>query len=282
MATATATRPQQAATRPNQAAARELALRIADLRPGVLQSELADQLRAATAIAPSTAIRLLRAMERDGMLAGALVGRRKAYRLPGHGHAASRDGASGNAASDSAAGSVSALERARSLPLLAAAIAAAALLVATFGRPERTFRDGGPPGAAHAIPPAAPQVASRAAPAASPGSTSLERMAGRREPAGADTRPRVRVATLSGVGVPGIAARTGRKLRRMGLRVGVVANAASPSPRSVVLYRRGSAREAAWIAERLRIRSRKPLDAANRALAGDAAVAVVLGGDRTR
>jgi hypothetical protein len=60
--------------------ARELAIREVHGQPEILQGELAERLHAATGLAASTAVRLLRGLERDGRLEGRLVGRRKAYR----------------------------------------------------------------------------------------------------------------------------------------------------------------------------------------------------------
>jgi hypothetical protein len=61
--------------------ARELALLEARGHPGILQADLAERLQLATGLARSTAVRLLRGLEREGRLEGRLVGRRKAYEL---------------------------------------------------------------------------------------------------------------------------------------------------------------------------------------------------------
>jgi hypothetical protein len=60
--------------------ARELAIREVHGRPGILQRELAERLHAATGLAASTSVGLLRSLEREGRLEGRLVGRRKVYR----------------------------------------------------------------------------------------------------------------------------------------------------------------------------------------------------------
>ena len=61
--------------------ARQLALREVHGQPGILQGELAERLHGATGLAPSTSVKLLRTLEREGRLEGRRVGRRKAYRL---------------------------------------------------------------------------------------------------------------------------------------------------------------------------------------------------------
>ena len=87
---------------------------------------------------------------------------------------------------------------------------------------------------------------------------------------------------LSGVGVPGIATRTGERLKGRGFRVGVVANAPAPSDRSVVLYARGKREAARALARRLRFRSVRPVDPGSRAAAPKAGLFVVLGADQQR
>jgi hypothetical protein len=90
----------------------------------------------------------------------------------------------------------------------------------------------------------------------------------------------IEVSVLSGVGVPGIAARTGRRVRAKNFKLGVVANAADPLPSSTVLYARGKRREARAVARALGISRLEPLGAPNRSIARDADVVVVVGGDR--
>lgn len=75
------------------AEAREIALREVELSPGIRQRELAERLHEATGRAPSTMVKLLRALEREGVLESGLEGRRKVYRLaePGVSHGSRRE-----------------------------------------------------------------------------------------------------------------------------------------------------------------------------------------------
>jgi hypothetical protein len=91
---------------------------------------------------------------------------------------------------------------------------------------------------------------------------------------------RVEVAVLSGVDIPGIAARTGERLKRERFRVGTIGNSAAPLGRSVVLYGAGARRPAIALGRRLRIRSVRRIDPSNRAIAPTARLIVVLGADR--
>jgi len=92
----------------------------------------------------------------------------------------------------------------------------------------------------------------------------------------------VRVSVLSGADIPGLAARTARRLERRGFRLAEVANAPAPSAESTVLFAPNARKQAAAVAEVLDISAIRPLDAPNRAVAGSARVVVVAGGDRDR
>ena len=92
----------------------------------------------------------------------------------------------------------------------------------------------------------------------------------------------VRVSVLSGADVAGLAARTGRRLEGRGFRLAEVANAPTPSAESAVLFAPGARKEAAAVAKVLDVGAVRPLDAPNRAVAGDARVVVIAGADRDR
>jgi LytR cell envelope-related transcriptional attenuator len=246
----------------------DLALRATSEQPGIHQGELAERLHRSTGLAPTTAIRLLRSMEREGALAGVRDGRRKAYRP------ASSNGASPNGRPAVAAGRGSAWRKGsrRGLAALVLAILTASALVAIVAAPTKRPAERERTAVAPAI--ATPD---------SPAAATTERRSGtpRRARGAAPDPSKIDVAALSGVGVAGIAARTGQRLKAMGFKLGVVANAAGPLPVSVVFYDRGAARKARAVARRLGISQRRPVDPVNHAIADGASVVVVLGGDRT-
>ena len=62
--------------------ARRHAIDVVEAQPGILQADLAARVREAVGMAPTTTIKLLRAMEREGLLVGERVGRYKGYRAP--------------------------------------------------------------------------------------------------------------------------------------------------------------------------------------------------------
>ena len=266
-------------------AAWELALKAAAEEPGIHQAELADRLRESTGLAPTTAINLLRSMEREGALAGVRVGRRKGYQASANGNVASnghRPSNRGRRSSGAAGAPAYAAWRqgnGRTLAMLASGVVLMAASVSVFAAPGKPTDSSGDDGASRAASGTEAPSAQTATPARRAASGQRPSKPSRPAPAGIDPS-KVDVAVLSGVGVPGIAARTGEELRRMRFDVGTVANAAQPLGSSVVLYGPGAADEARTVARRLEIARREPLDAANRALAGGSSVVVVLGGDR--
>jgi LytR cell envelope-related transcriptional attenuator/zinc ribbon protein len=93
-------------------------------------------------------------------------------------------------------------------------------------------------------------------------------------------RAGVEVAVLSGVGVSGIAKRTGKRVEAKGFGLGAVTNSAEPSEHSIVLYASGKRREAKEVGKTLGIDRFKAVDRANGRLSKGADVVVVIGGDR--
>lgn len=139
--------------------------------------------------------------------------------------------------------------------------------------------DDAPPAPQAAAPPSTP-VASPPA-AAEPSSSTLapERRSSSGKSRAAVDPSSVSVAVLSGTGAPGIAGRTGQRLEDRSYKVGAVANAAEPVESSEILHRPGGAREARSVGRELDVSRLGTLDPANRALAGDADVVVVVGPD---
>lgn len=137
---------------------------------------------------------------------------------------------------------------------------------------------GGGDGDSAQVEPGAPSAADAPAPEPRP--------AGRADDPPPRERPQgvnagsVRVSVLSGADIPRLAARTGQTLERRGFRLVEVANAPGPSAESFVLFAAGARRQAASVARVLDIEAVRPLDAPNRAVAGDAQVVVVAGADR--
>lgn len=91
---------------------------------------------------------------------------------------------------------------------------------------------------------------------------------------------RLDTAVLSGVDVPGIAARTGSRLARRGFHVGAVANAPGPIERTVVLYAAGKRAQARALARAVGGRAVAPADPTTQSIAPGASLIVVLGADR--
>ncbi len=97
------------------------------------------------------------------------------------------------------------------------------------------------------------------------------------EGAGLRAAKREPTAVLSGVAEPGAAAKFARGLRRMGFRIGPVANAPAPAPRSSVLYARGAKAAARTLAKEGGIRTVRPLDRATAQMARGAKLVVIVG-----
>ena len=94
----------------------------------------------------------------------------------------------------------------------------------------------------------------------------------------------VTVAVLNGTLVPGLAAAIGDEVEQLGFDLGTLGNADNQEQQraeSVVLYADGHRREAVVVSRRLKIPQREAIDAETQALAGDAGVVVVAGGDQT-
>jgi hypothetical protein len=93
----------------------------------------------------------------------------------------------------------------------------------------------------------------------------------------------VTVAVLNGTTVPGLAATVGDQIQGEGFQLGTVTNNFDQErAESVVLYAPGAEREAADVGRRLDISQREAIDAESQALAGDASVVVVAGGDQNQ
>ena len=92
----------------------------------------------------------------------------------------------------------------------------------------------------------------------------------------------VTVSVLNGTTVPGLAAQIGDSIQSFGFQLGNVTNSSNQQrAESVVLYRAGHSREAALVGRKLHIAQREAIDPQSQALAGDATVVVVVGGDKT-
>ena len=93
----------------------------------------------------------------------------------------------------------------------------------------------------------------------------------------------ITVAVLNGTTVPGLARKIGDRIESLGFQLGNVTNDANQQRQeSVVLYRIGHEREARLVGRRLGIPQRERIDPSTQALAGDATVVVVSGGDQSR
>jgi LytR cell envelope-related transcriptional attenuator len=236
---------------------RELALRLIGERPGVQQRELVPMIQEETDLATSTISRLLQGMERDGVLAGRLDGRRKAYVLPAAAPVLAAE-------PEAPAQGVSRGSRSE-LVAVVTALFVAASLVAFVLAPDKNGDTGA---RASAAPVAAPEPA--AAPAATP-------KAKPRNASALTAAKRTEVAVLSGSAVPGVAKRTSAALKRKGFRVGMVTNAPAASQGSLVLYARGKKRAALALARSAKIRTVKPADPNSQAIAPKAGLIVVIG-----
>lgn len=103
---------------------------------------------------------------------------------------------------------------------------------------------------------------------------------GQREPA---VNPaRVTVAVLNGTSTPGLASEVGKDLETDGFKVGTVTNASTSNfTKTLVLYKPGYRREAAFVAKKVKAKGgTKEMDQANSGLVGSAKVAVVAGQDK--
>ena len=91
----------------------------------------------------------------------------------------------------------------------------------------------------------------------------------------------VTVAVLNGTTVQGLAAKVGEEVSSAGFNPGTIGNAARiDQNRSEVLYSPGQQRAARAVANRLGIRTVRPVDAVNREIAGSFDAVVLVGADR--
>jgi hypothetical protein len=105
---------------------------------------------------------------------------------------------------------------------------------------------------------------------------------GRDRPAANVNPSKVTVAVLNGTPVKGLAAKVGKKVRAANFPLGTVADAArSDQATSEVLYRRGQTRAAQAVAKRLGIDKTRPVDSANKQIAGSFDVVILVGSDRS-
>jgi LytR cell envelope-related transcriptional attenuator len=93
------------------------------------------------------------------------------------------------------------------------------------------------------------------------------------------SRAKTTVIILNGNGLPGAAAASAERVRRMGYSIGSVGNAPSTDfVRSVVMYRRGHAAEGRRLARDLGIKVFGPLDGMKQSQLLGAHAAVIVGG----
>jgi hypothetical protein len=105
---------------------------------------------------------------------------------------------------------------------------------------------------------------------------------GTRRGAGAVRPASVTVAVLNGTTVPGLAATLSDEVGAAGFKVGTITNFSDQQlAESVVQYVPGHEREAAVVSRRLKIAQREPVNPSSQALAGDATVIVIAGGDKS-
>ncbi|MEA2331779.1 MAG: hypothetical protein QOH58_1917 [Thermoleophilaceae bacterium] len=91
----------------------------------------------------------------------------------------------------------------------------------------------------------------------------------------------VTVAVLNGTTVPGLAATLSDEVSAAGFKIGTIANFADQQlAESVVQYAPGHEPEARAVSRRLGITQREPVNPSSQALAGDATVIVIAGGDK--
>ena len=122
------------------------------------------------------------------------------------------------------------------------------------------------------------------APAGSPGSADGDGGATKGADGKAMNPSDVTVAVLNGTLVPGLAAAIGDEVEKLGFDLGTLGNADNQEQQraeSVVLYASGHKPEAVVVSRRLKIPQREAIDPDTQALAGDASVVVVAGGDQT-
>ena len=93
----------------------------------------------------------------------------------------------------------------------------------------------------------------------------------------------VTFSVLNGTTVSGLAKRVADKLEAAGYRRGNVTNATQQQKaESAVLYADGARRAALAVARRLKVAQIERIDPQSQALAGDATVVVIVGGDQAR
>jgi LytR cell envelope-related transcriptional attenuator len=91
---------------------------------------------------------------------------------------------------------------------------------------------------------------------------------------------KVKVASLNGTAVPGLAQKVADDVEANDYRLGAVTNSPTPANKSYVMFERGHEQEANAVASDLGIGTVRPIDGETRALAEDATVVVVAGEDR--
>jgi hypothetical protein len=91
---------------------------------------------------------------------------------------------------------------------------------------------------------------------------------------------KVKVASLNGTAVPGLAQLVGDDIKANDYRLGAVTNSPSPASKSYVMFERGHEAEADAVARDLGIKTVRVIDSETRALADGAVVVVVAGEDR--
>jgi hypothetical protein len=254
----------------------------------VQERELVPAIQDQTALATATIVRLLRAMEGEGVLEGRFDGMRKAYGLPGApASPAARPPppwASLAVEPEPAEQAVS-VGRRRELVAVVAALLVAGGIVALVLAPDKgddTAAGGGSaaPGSGEVT------VGAPAKPAPAPATPKpypkANPKAKARDTGALAAAKRTQVAVLSASSVPGIAAKTGAALKRRGFRVGPVTNGPGPSASSLVLYARGKKAEAGALARSANISAVRPANPNFQALAPKAGLIVVVGADRRR
>ena len=224
--------------------------------PGIRQSDLADRLRRATGLENSTALALLRRLEREGHLQGEQHGKQMGYRPVKNGVVTQGTG--------------------RQLATLAAGVVLASAGIAFFLAPDRDESIGSGGERAPAAT-AAPKAESKAEPKAAPAPKAKPES----KPSDALARAkRIEIASLSGSFKPGIAGKTAKTLKGKGFKVGAVTNAPGPADRSTVYYARGAEAPAKALGRELGIRDVRHVGSDIRAAAQGARLIVVIGADR--
>ncbi len=90
----------------------------------------------------------------------------------------------------------------------------------------------------------------------------------------------IKVASLNGTAVPGLAGKVGDDIKSNGYQLGAVTNSPSPANTSYVMFERGHEQEAQAVAHDLGIKDVKLIDKETSALSQGAPVVVVAGEDR--